>query len=409
MNEPLIEIHGNKGSIDDDPPAAMRYTETRLSKITKELLNGIKKNTVIFSPNFDDSEKEPTVLPALMPNLLINGSKGIASGYATEMPPHNLGEIIDAIIFKIQSPNAKLSTLMQFVKGPDFPTGGEIQGKEGIKNAFLYGQGKIIIRSKYKINDSKINPYIEILEIPYGVVKSKLVRKIDEKRFNNLISGIKNVRDETDRNGVSIKIELNSNVKIKPILNYLLSKTDMQIYYNYNNIVIVDKMPKLLSLSKLIDAYIKHQKEVQKSLIKYDLIKNKNRLEIIDGLIKISKNIEVIIDIIKNVKGSKQGVVKNLIDKFNFSKIQANAIAELKLYRLSKTDQNIYFEEKKELQEKIEYSNKLLNDEKKINNYLILLLKNLKKKFASKRKTKITNKIEKLEINMKNLIQQKYV
>ena len=409
MNEPLIEMHGNKGSIDDDPAAAMRYTETRLSKITKELLIGIKKNTVNFSPNFDDSEKEPTVLPALMPNLLVNGSKGIASGYATEMPPHNLSEIVDAIICKIKSPNARLETLLKFVKGPDFPTGGEIQGNEGIKNAFSSGQGKIIIRSKYKLNNSKTNPSIEITEIPFGVIKSKLVREIDEKRFNNLISGIKSVKDETDRNGISIKIELNPRTNVKPILNYLLSKTDMQIYFNYNNIGIVDRMPKLLSLSDLIDAYIKHQKEVQIAAIQYDFSKNKNKLEIIEGLIKVAQNTSAIIDAIRNVDGSKQGVVKKLMEKFSFTEIQSNAIADLKLYRLSKTDQNIYLEEKKELILKIKNAIKLLNDEKEFNNYLILMLRKLKKKYGSKRKTLITNEIEKIEINMNELIKHEDV
>ena len=409
MNEPLIEMHGNKGSIDDDPAAAMRYTETRLSKITKELLIGIKKNTVNFAPNFDDSEKEPTVLPALVPNLLVNGSKGIASGYATEMPPHNLNEIIDAIICKIKSPNARLETLLKYVKGPDFPTGGEIQGQKGIIDAFSSGKGKIIIRSKYKVNDSKTSPYIEITEIPFGVIKSKLVREIDEKRFNNLVSGIKNVSDETDRNGISIRIELNPKTVVKPILNYLLSKTDMQIYFNYNNIGIVNRMPKLLSLSELIDAYIKHQKEVQIASIEYDLSKNKNKLEIIEGLIKVSQNTKKIIDAIRNAEGSKQGVIKKLMEEFSFTKIQANAIADLKLYRLSKTDQNIYLNEKKELVIKIEKANKLLNNENEFNNHLILLLRNLKKKYGSKRKTLITSEIEKIEVNMNELIKHEDV
>ena len=409
MNEPLIEMHGNKGSVDDDPAAAMRYTETRLAKITKELLVGIKKNTVNFAPNFDDSEREPTVLPALVPNLLINGSKGIASGYATEMPPHNLNEIIDAIICKIKSPNARLETLLKYVKGPDFPTGGEIQGEKGIIDAFSNGKGKIIIRSKYKVNDSKTNPYIEITEIPFGVIKSKLVREIDEKRFNNLISGIKNVSDETDRNGISIKIELNPKTFVKPILNYLLSKTDMQIYFNYNNIGIVNRMPKLLSLSDLIDAYIKHQKEVQIASIKYDLSKNKNKLEIIEGLIKVAQNTKNIINAIRTAEGSKQGVIKKLMEQFSFTKIQSNAIADLKLYRLSKTDQNIYLKEKKELIIKIEKATKLLNNENEFNNYLILLLRNLKKKYGSKRKTSITSEIEKIEINMNELIKHEDV
>lgn len=404
MNVPLIEMHGNKGSIDDDPAAAMRYTETRLAKITKTLLNGIKKDTVSFAPNFDDSEREPTVLPALMPNLLVNGAKGIASGYATEMPPHNLGEVLDAIIAKIKSPNIRLDTLLQYIKGPDFPTGGEVQGLDGFYSAMERGQGRVVIRSKYNINDSKTNPYIEITEIPFGVVKSKLVREIDEKRFNKAISGIKDVRDETDRNGISIMIELTPGTNPEPILTYLLQKTEMQVYYNYNNVGIINNAPKVLGLIELIDAYLIHQKDVQRKGFKFDLAKDSQRLEIVEGLIKVASIAEEVIDAIRKAEGSKSGVVSALIEQFQFTDLQASAIADLKLYRLSKTDQSIYLNEQKSLQERIAYLKVLLNDELEFDKYLINELREFKKEFATERKTTITSEVEKLDVNMEDLI-----
>ncbi|NQZ66270.1 MAG: DNA topoisomerase IV subunit A [Mycoplasmatales bacterium] len=409
MNVPLIEMHGNKGSVDDDPAAAMRYTETRLAKITKSMLIGIKKKTVSFAPNFDDSEVEPTVLPGLMPNLLVNGAKGIASGYATEMPPHNLGEVIDAIILKIKSPNARLETLMKYIKGPDFPTGGEVQGLDGIYSAFERGKGRIVIRSKYSINDSKTNPYIEITEIPYGVIKSKLVRDIDAKRFNKEISGIKDVRDESDRNGISIIIELSPGSNPQLIINYLLSKTELQIYYNYNNVGIVNNGPKLMGLNQLIDAYLEHQRKIQLKVIEFDFNKDKKRLEIVEGLIKVSLIVDKVIEIIKNAEGSRQGVVKSLINNLNFTELQANAIADLRLYRLSKTDQSIYIEEKNLLIERISNYKKLLNSKEELDKYLISILSEFKKSFATPRKSIITNSIQKLEINMEDLIKHEDV
>ena len=409
MNVPLIDMHGNKGSIDDDPAAAMRYTETRLTKISKTLLLGINKKTVSFSPNFDDSEIEPTVLPSLFPNLIVNGARGIASGYATEMPPHNLSEVIKAIIEKIKNPNITLKQIMKYIKGPDFPTGGEIQGKEGILNAFEKGQGKIIIRSKYRINNSIKNPFIEITEVPYGVVKSRLVREIDEKRFNKSVSGIKDVRDETDRNGISIMIELTSGTNPELILNYLLSKTSLQVYYNYNNVAIVNNGPKLMGMMDLIDAYLKHQKEIRSSEIKFDLKKDNIRLEIIEGLIQVGKMSEDVIDLIRNSEGSKKGVVKALIKTFNFTKLQAESIAELRLYRLSRNDQSIYIEEKNNLIKRVEKYNSILNNPEIFNNYLINLLKDFRKEFSTKRKTQVTDEIQKIEINMEDLIKHEDV
>ncbi|CAM9146045.1 DNA topoisomerase IV subunit A [Mycoplasma marinum] len=409
MNMPLISMHGNNGSIDDDPAAAMRYTEARLEKLTELMLRGIKKETVSFAPNFDDSESEPTVLPAGFPNLLINGAKGIAAGYATEMPPHNLGEILDAVIATIKSPNIRLETLMNYVKGPDFPTGGVVQGLEGIYSAFERGKGRIIIRSKVSIDDSKKNHSITISEIPYGVIKSRLVRDIDEIRFNKSIHGIKEVRDETDRNGTSIYIELDPNTNAKLVLNYLYSKTDLQVYYNYNNIAIKDRAPRLLSLKELIDAFINHQKGVHKNQINFELDKDKIRHEIVSGLVRVSAMVDEVIEVIRKASGSKAGVVKALIENFEFTQLQATAIAELRLYRLSSTDQFVYIQEKEELEARIARYNQLLNEEQQFNSYLIDFFKTIKKDFAIPRKTEIVNEIEKIDINVADLIKHEDV
>ncbi len=404
MNMPLIEMHGNNGSVDDDPAAAMRYTEARLEKLSEPMLDGITKDTVVFAPNFDDSEREPTVLPGLVPNLLVNGAKGIAAGYATEMPPHNLGEVIDAIIAKVKSPNIRLDTLLNFIKGPDFPTGGIVQGKDGIYQAFERGSGRVVIRSKFEINASKTKPSITISELPYGVVKSKLVREIDEIRYNKKINGIKDVRDESDRNGISVFIELTPGVDAVTISKYLLQKTDMQRYYSYNNIAIKDLAPVQMGLIELIDAYLNHQKDVQTKAIVYDLKKDERRIEIVDGLIKVSEMADEVIDTIRKAEGSKSGVVKALIEKFAFTELQASAIAELRLYRLSRTDQSVYIEERENLRVRIEKARKLLDSPEDFDNYLIGLLKGIKQDFAVPRRTEVEDVMEKLEVNTDDLI-----
>ena len=403
INMPLVEMHGNNGSIDDDPAAAMRYTEARLEKLSELMLDGIKKNTVKFAPNFDDSEREPTVLPALIPNLLVNGAKGIAAGYATEMPPHNLGEIIDAIILKIKSPNARLETLMQSVKGPDFPTGGIVQGKNGIYEAFERGKGRIVIRSKYELNTSKTKPSIRISEIPYGVIKSKLVKQIADIEYDKKIAGIKDVRDESDRNGISIFIQLSAGADAEKILKYFLQKTDMQIYYSYNNIAIKDNAPKQMGLSDLIDAYLNHQKQVQKNAINFDLNKDTAKLEIVEGLIKVAQIVDQVIKVIRNASG-KLDVVNKLISNFEFTENQAKAIAELRLYRLSKTDQSIYIEERDSLKSRIQNWKLLLENKNEFDNYLIKKLREVKKEFATERKTKIEEQMEVISISQEELI-----
>ncbi|MEA4115650.1 DNA topoisomerase IV subunit A [Mycoplasma sp. 744] len=391
MGQNLLEMHGNIGSIDDDPPAAMRYTEVRLAKIAQLLLNDLDKNTIKFAPNFDDSEKEPTVLPALIPNLLLNGSKGIASGFATEMPPHNLIEILDAAIAKIKDPYISLNKLMKYIKGPDFPTGGIIHGTQGIVDAFSTGKGKITLTSKYHIWEDNKNKYIEITEIPYGVVKSKLVKDIDLIILNDSLSGLLEIKDQSDRQGISILLTLELKANENIILNYLMQKTEMKIYYNYNNVAIKNYSPELLNLNELLDGYLNHLKHVKIQALNYDLIKFKIRLEIVLGFIKVAEITDQIIKVIRESENSKSGVVENLVKHFEFTLNQANAIAELKLYKLSKTDKTLFLKEKEELEKQIAHYQLLLNDENEFNNWLIQILKSIQKEYGSERKTIITD------------------
>ncbi|WP_084273839.1 DNA topoisomerase IV subunit A [[Mycoplasma] collis] len=406
MNSPLIEIHGNKGSIDDDPAAAMRYTEARLSPISSLLLESLNKNTVDFIPNFDDTETEPVILPSLIPNLLLNGSKGIASGFATEIPPHNLGEIIDAAIEKIKNPFIEIRKLFKIIKGPDFPTGAIIYDTNGIYDAFETGQGRVTLVSKYNIIDKNDRKAIEITEIPYGVIKSKLVKEIDEICIDKMIDGIKEVIDQSDRNGVSILIELEKDAKINSILNYLLKKTEMQIYYSYNSVAIENNSPKLMSLNDMLNSYIKHIKDFKTKELKYQLKLDQKRYEIVNALIKVADITDEVIKIIRNSDNSKKGVTEALIKHFNFSENQALAIAEMQLYRLSKIDQQLYIKEKNDLDIKIKESEKLLNNEQDFNNFLIQKLLEIKNKFATPRKTQIINQEFKIEMKVDELIKK---
>ena len=409
VNIPLIEMHGNNGSIDDDPPAAMRYTEVRLSKIANSLIYGIKKETVLFAPNFDDSEIEPTILPALLPNLLINGARGIAAGYATEIPPHNLGEVIDGIIAKVQDPSINLQTLFKIIRGPDFPTGGIIQGKNGIFEAFEHGKGRILIRSKYKIITKKNQSAIVITEIPYGIAKAKLVREIDEIRFNNKINGINDVRDESDRNGINIRIDLEANTNVQAVVNYLLAKTEMQIYYSYNMVAIQNKKPCQMGLMALIDAYLKHQTTVLKKALTFELKRAQKRLEIVDGFIRIATLADEAIKAIRQTKGNVQVIIKMLQEKFLFTRLQAETIAKLQLYRLSQTNQSDYQKEKMILQKNITKTSAILNSKVKFNNYLINLLQELKDQYITKRKTVVVKNIESVVVDLEALIKHERV
>ncbi len=409
MGHTLVEMHGNVGSIDDDPAAAMRYTEARLSEIADYVIGDIKKNTVKFAPNFDDSEKEPVVMPVLIPNLLINGSTGIASGFATEMPPHNLNEILDAAIAKIKNPAIELSKLAKIIQGPDFPTGGVIYGTDGIHEAFERGKGRITLASRYNVYSDNKYKYIEITEIPYGVVKSKLVHEIDLIVDSEEVAGLLEVKDQTDRNGINILITLDKNVNENVIVNYLFLKTQMRIYYNYNNVVIDNHTPKTMGISALLDAYLKHVKDVKVKTIEFDLFKYKARFEIVIGFLKVAKITDKVIEVIRKSENSKQGVIDNLMSAFDFTLNQATAIAELRLYKLSKTDEHTFILEKQELEEKIKQCELLLTNPDEFNNYLVSLFLDLKHKFGRIRRTSIEIEQINSSVNQEDLVKEEEV
>jgi topoisomerase IV subunit A len=396
----LVQMHGNNGSMDGDPPAAMRYTEARLSAISAELLRDIEKQTVDFIPNFDDTAKEPTVLPAMFPNLLVNGSTGISAGYATDIPPHHLGEVIDGVIMRMDNPNVSIDELMTAIKGPDFPTGGIIQGIEGIKKAYETGKGKIIVRSKAEIEDLRGGKQqIVVTEIPFEINKANLVRKIDELRLDRKVEGISEVRDETDRTGLRIVIELKKDANANGVLNYLYKNSDLQVAYNFNMVAISKKHPKLLGIRELLDAYIDHQKEVVVRRTKFELDKAKERQHIVEGLMKALSILDEVIATIRASK-DKRDAKDNLIAKFAFTEAQAEAIVSLQLYRLTNTDITALQEEAEELASKIEEWTSILLSEKKLLSVIKKELKDVKKRFADPRRSKIEAEIEELKINL---------
>lgn len=400
MRYELVEMHGNNGSIDGDPPAAMRYTEGRLAKVTEELLVDIDKDTVDFIPNFDDTNKEPVVLPAKLPNLLVNGSTGISAGYATNIPPHNLSEVIDAIILKIDRPNVTLDTLMKKIKGPDFPTGGIVQGKDGIRKAFETGKGRIVVRGKARIEKAQRNrEHIIIEEIPFDVNKANLVRKIDELHAERKVDGIQEVRDETDRTGLRIVIELRRDADSEGILQYLYKNTDLQVTYHYNMVAIQDKTPKLLSLQDVLQAYIDHQKDVVTRQTTYDLHKAEERAHIVDGLIKAISILDELIQTIRKSK-NRQDAKKNIIAAYSFSETQADAILALQLYRLTNTDITQLQKEKDELRDKIATYKNILADEKVLFQTIKDDLRRIKQTYKDERRTKIEAEIEEININI---------
>ncbi|WP_242073567.1 DNA gyrase/topoisomerase IV subunit A, partial [Ligilactobacillus agilis] len=360
LRDPLIEMHGNNGSMDGDPPAAMRYTEARLAEIAGEMLKDIEKDTVEMVLNFDDTEYEPTVLPARFPNLLVNGATGISAGYATEIPTHNLGETVAATIHLLEHPQASLDDLMQFVKGPDFPTGGILQGLDGIKQAYQTGRGRSILRAKTEIEAIRGGKeQIVITEIPYEVNKSLLVKRIDELRLLKKVEGLAEVRDESDREGLRIVVELKKNANAQGILNYLFKNTDLQISYNFNMVAINNKRPEHVGLKTILEAYIKHQREVTSKRTQYDLAKAKKRQHIVAGLIKA---LSILDQVIKTIRASKnKGDAKaNLIANFAFSEAQAEAIVSLQLYRLTNTDVTALEKEAADLAQKIARYEKIL-------------------------------------------------
>ncbi|WP_100372822.1 DNA topoisomerase IV subunit A [Bacillus sp. FJAT-45037] len=400
----LVDMHGNNGSIDGDPPAAMRYTEARLSKISSELLRDIDKETVDFIPNFDDSEDEPVVLPAMFPNLLANGSTGISAGYATDIPPHHLDEVIDGVIMQMEKPETTLNELMNVIKGPDFPTGGTVQGIDGIRQAYRTGKGKVIVRAKTEMEELRGGrQQITITEIPYEVVKANLVKKMDELRFDKKVDGIAEVRDDTDRTGLRIVVELKKEADAQAILHYLLKNTDLQVTYNFNMVAIHNKTPKLMGLQSLIQAYIDHQKDVATRRAEYNLKKAKDRQHIVEGLIKAISVLDEVIATIRSSKDKKDAKA-NLIKEFVFSEAQAEAIVTLQLYRLTNTDITTLEEEAADLERRIHELEAILGSEKKLISVIKKGLQTIKKQFADPRRTIIKDQIEEIKINMEVLI-----
>ena len=398
-----VEMQGNNGSMDGDGAAAMRYTEARLTKVAGELLKDIGKDTVLMSLNYDDTLLEPTVLPARFPNLLVNGATGISAGYATNIPPHNLGEIIDATIKRIDSPNCKLDTILDIVKGPDFPTGGVAEGLKGIKDAFTTGKGKINVRCKYEITGPKSKRQIIISEIPYEVNKAALVKKIDDIRIEKKIDGIAEVRDETDRNGLQIAIDLKKDANEDLIINYLLKNTDMMISYNYNMVAIVNRRPMVLGILEILDAYIAHQKEVITRRTEFDLKVAKARMHILEGLIKALSILDEVIKVIRASK-NKANAIENLQTEFDFTKPQAEAIVNLQLYKLTNTDVT---ELKKEMEEKakeIAIWTQILENEEALKHVMKTELKMIKKEYATPRKTEIKDEVTEIKIDTASLI-----
>ena len=404
QSTPYVDMQGNNGSMDGDGAAAMRYTEARLSKISNELLKDIDKDTVEWAPNFDDTELEPTTLPAKFPNLLVNGANGISAGYATNIPPHNLGEIIDATIKRIDSPNCRLETILDIVKGPDFPTGGIACGKQGIIDAFTKGRGKVIVKAKAEFVKEKGKEQIVITEIPYDVNKAMLVNKIDSIRIDKKIDGMAEVRDESDRtNPVRIVIDLKKDAKKELILNYLYKNSDLQISYNYNMVAIVNRRPMTLGILPILDAYIEFQKEVITRRTKFDLATYEKRLHIVDGFLKM---ISILDEVIKTIRGSKNksDAKENLVAKFGFSHEQAEAIVVLQLYRLTNTDVVELEEEQANLKKYIAALNIILSDEAKLRDVMKHELKKIKDEYATPRKTQIEDEITEIKIDVTETI-----
>lgn len=406
--DPLIDMQGNNGSIDDDPAAAMRYTEARLSKLSDYLLQDIEKDTVEWAPNFSDEKMEPTVLPARYPNLLVNGITGIAAGYATNIPPHNLNEVVEAAIYRIQHPQCTLDELMQIVKGPDFPTGGIVMGIDGIKEAFSKGKGKVMIRSKVHVEQTRTIKQLVVTEIPYEVIKSQLVKKIDDIRINKKVDGILDVRDESDRNGLRIVIDLKKDCADETILNYLYKNTDLQISYNYNVIAIVNKAPVLMSLPMALDAFIQHREDVVLRRSHYDLKAKKDRAHILEGLIKAVSVMDEIISIIRSSK-DKADAKNNLISRFGFSNEQAEAIVIMRLYRLTHTDIKELQDEYDALLKDIQRLEGIVSDKKKLHALLVKELKEVNTSFKTERRSEIQNDIQEIVIDEKAMIADEQV
>ncbi|TII07755.1 DNA topoisomerase IV subunit A [Streptococcus suis] len=402
--EILVEMHGNNGSMDGDPPAAMRYTEARLSEMAGYLLADIEKKTVPFAWNFDDTEKEPTVLPAAFPNLLVNGATGISAGYATDIPPHNLAEVIDAVVYMIDHPTAKLEKLMEFLPGPDFPTGAIIQGADEIKKAYETGKGRVVVRSRCDIEQLKAGKkQIVITEIPYEVNKAVLVKKIDDVRVNNKVPGIAEVRDESDRTGLRIAIELKKDSDEQTILNYLYKYTDLQINYNFNMVAIDNFTPRQVGLQKILSSYIAHRREIIIARSKFDKEKAEKRLHIVEGLIRVISILDEVIALIR-ASENKADAKENLKVSYDFSEEQAEAIVTLQLYRLTNTDIVTLENEEAALREQIQTLAAIIGDERTMFNLMKKELREVKKQFGNPRLSELQDQAEAIEIDTASLI-----
>ena len=402
--ETLIEMHGNNGSMDGDPAAAMRYTEARLSEIAGYLLQDIDKNTVPWAWNFDDTEKEPTVLPAAFPNLLVNGATGISAGYATDIPPHNLAEVIDAVVYMIDHPSAKVEKLMEFLPGPDFPTGAIIQGKDEIKKAYETGKGRVVVRSRTAIETLKGGKkQIVATEIPYEVNKAVLVKKLDDVRVNNKVPGIAEVRDESDRDGLRIAIELKKDADEETILNYLFKYTDLQVNYNFNMVAIDNYTPRQVGIVPMLSSYIAHRKDIIVARSKFDKEKAEKRLHIVEGLIRVISILDEVIALIR-ASENKADAKENLKVSYEFSEEQAEAIVTLQLYRLTNTDIVTLENEEAELRDKITMLKAIIGDERTMFNVMKRELREVKKKFGNPRLTELQAQAQTIEIDTASLI-----
>ena len=402
--EILVEMHGNNGSMDGDPPAAMRYTEARLSEMAGYLLQDIEKDTVPFAWNFDDTEKEPTVLPAAFPNLLVNGATGISAGYATDIPPHNLAEVIDAAIYMIDHPSAKVDKLMEFLPGPDFPTGAIVQGRDEIKKAYETGKGRVVVRSRTEIEKLKGGKeQIVITEIPYEINKAVLVKKIDDVRVNNKVAGIAEVRDESDRDGLRIAIELKKDANTELILNYLFKYTDLQVNYNFNMVAIDNFTPRLVGIVPILTSYIAHRKEIILARSRFDKVKAEKRLHIVEGLIRVISILDEVIALIR-ASENKADAKENLKVSYDFTEEQAEAIVTLQLYRLTNTDVVVLEEEEAELREKIAMLAAIIGDERTMYNLMKRELRDVKKKFGNPRLSELQDTANAIEIDIASLI-----
>jgi len=395
----LIDMHGNNGSIDGDSAAAMRYTEARMSKSSEVLLRDIDKRTVVFIPNFDDEEYEPIVLPARYPNLLVNGSTGISAGYATDIPPHNLREIVKAVIKRLDTPDMTVDDILKIVKGPDFPTGAIVQGKNQIRQAFETGKGRVIMKSKSVIE----NQQIIITEIPYEVNKATLVRKMDDIRIKKGIDGIAEVRDESDREGLRIVVDIKKNFNPQFILNFLHKKTDLSKSYNYNMVSINNKRPMLMGIIPMIDAYILHQKEVITNRSNYELRKAQKRAHIVEGIIKMMDILDDVIALIRASK-NKRDAKNRLMKKYKFTEEQSEAIVTLQLYRLSSTDIKALEKEHSKLELHIEKLSLILQNEEELQSVIKTELKSISRMLATPRKSEIEEEIEKITILEEELV-----